>query len=767
MDSTFPVLLPEDLMLFQPHDHFESHVKKLLDQSKLAKGMSSNTDRFADFDVGSPPPETKFMEALDKAKPTPKRPDNPAHFQAENKMFTENLGVAHRSTGSPLLDLFTELEKTIDGERLEQLLKSAWKEDALATLKIVWNARSIHLGKGEMESFYKCLGWIKQGHPLTLLSNLHWLYRSVIEKKVKAEEDEDMEVVEEADTSDSPDIPHGGSHGYWKDLLNILVLAANDSLEVRAEVDGVLHKQNEQPVRPTRRKRTKASQKGADSTASKKPLPDLKDLARQRRHELQNSRYENVLKKLNDPFYHSLHLYVARLFAEQLRKDKMLRESDNVKDHANISLAAKWAPSLEGFHDKHTLIATSIAEILYPQGEGQEPRELHLKRARELYRSEILSPLRHTLAIVERDITAETFAKIDYGKVPSVAMNNYKNLFIRKDLDRFEKYIEKVATGKAKISGAVLMPATLVNQARVGQISYVGYKDDVRILLQSKIAQIQLKALDGQWATLVKRVRDNGKLSSSIAVCDVSGSMSGPIFRDKTCPMDSSIGLSLLLAELTEKPFGGRFITFSGQPEVVKVGGPDDTRSFAEKVKVIQNSTWSMNTDFVAVFERLILPMAVSNNLKPEDMVKQVFVFSDMQFDAAQDTYASNPEKWETAFERIKRKFDTAGYEMPRLIFWNLAGGRAGHTGSGDPVAPKPVTKDEENVMMVSGYSQGMMKMFLENGQFEDEGEELEEVTVDEDGDVETKTAKKQPDPMAGLWKAIGHKAYDMLRVVD
>ena len=32
--------------------------------------------------------------------------------------------------------------------------------------------------------------------------------------------------------------------------------------------------------------------------------------------------------------------------------------------------------------------------------------------------------------------------------------------------------------------------------------------------------------------------------------------------------MDSSLGLSVLLAEVTKPPFGGQFITFSSRPEM-------------------------------------------------------------------------------------------------------------------------------------------------------------------------------------------------------
>jgi hypothetical protein len=185
-----------------------------------------------------------------------------------------------------------------------------------------------------------------------------------------------------------------------------------------------------------------------------------------------------------------------------------------------------------------------------------------------------------------------------------------------------------------------------------------------------------------------------------------------------------------------------------------------------------------MNTDFVAVFEKLLLPMAVKHKLKKEDMVKQVFVFSDMQFDSAENGYSysrrdPDPPGWATSYERIKVSFAAAGYDMPRLIFWNLAGGRAvpdaSDSSTTSTAAPKPVQAHEQNTALVSGYSQGQLKMFLAEGSFEDpEGEEEEVVDeVDEDGDVVVGKAKKKRDTLEVVRKAIGHEAYRMLRVVD
>ena len=73
-----------------------------------------------------------------------------------------------------------------------------------------------------------------------------------------------------------------------------------------------------------------------------------------------------------------------------------------------------------------------------------------------------------------------------------------------------------------------------------------------------------------------------------------------------------------------------------------------------------------------------------------------------MEFDAC------GGQEYETDYQLIKRKFDDAGYQLPGIVFWNLRGGSRS----------KPVTKNEKNVAMVSGFSGQMMKTFLENEDF-------------------------------------------------
>lgn len=769
LDSSFPVLLPAHAALFLSESEFRAFITheicypnlteleqeiKTIDTEEArpttekgtvsAAGLKRRASKEAD---SLRPQKAPFIEGLKKHAAYDR---SLLDLAIKNKGLTDNADLTHLSSKNAIVDLFYDLRENIQSSKLKTLLDAAWSEDAELTLKLIFNARSIHLGKSSRVSAYKALGWLADNHPLTLLASLRWLVRPVIDKratqtldKVKDKEDEDdfdMVDVDEADPDKAHDICYGVSHGYWKDLLNLIVFAAHKQLTCDLEPSDLLN------------------QKAEKNNSGKRKRDWDHSIAKGLRHlkkKVQNERVQILLK--TDAFYRALHFSVARLFAGQLKVDKALLDSGRKSDLKKISLAAKWAPTFGEFHDKNTFILSSIAEILFPDPVKFCPdatnRELYLRHVRELCRKQYVSPLRAALSIVERDIAARSFHNIKYERVPSLAMNRYTSLFTKKDHEHFSQYVRNVAQGTAKISGATLLPSTLVSKARnYGQRASSGRKpSDFKAAKAAAEVEILTSILDGQWKTLVQRVREAGTLQSSIAVCDVSGSMSGPRFNDGSCPMDSAIGLSLLIAEATAAPFGGGIITFSDTPTYLSVGSEQDPRGLVDKVTYIQRASWSMSTNFVAVFEDVILPMATANNLSQGDMVKQIFVFSDMQFNSAQQ----GADRWTSSYERIKSKYKAAGYEMPRLIFWNLA---PYHTS-------KPVTMDDVNTALVSGYSQGMLRAFLESGAFEEE----EEVVVkdEEDGVVEVRKETKKLDALGVVKKAVENKAYDMLEVVD
>ena len=99
----------------------------------------------------------------------------------------------------------------------------------------------------------------------------------------------------------------------------------------------------------------------------------------------------------------------------------------------------------------------------------------------------------------------------------------------------------------------------------------------------------------------------------------------------------------------------------------------------------------------------MILKKAKDAKLPRDEMVKTIFIFSDMQFDSCGGV------GYKSDYHVIKRKFEEAGYDVPGIVFWNLRS---------DGFKP-PVGRDERNVAMLSGFSGQMMKIFLEKGAVE------------------------------------------------
>lgn len=155
------------------------------------------------------------------------------------------------------------------------------------------------------------------------------------------------------------------------------------------------------------------------------------------------------------------------------------------------------------------------------------------------------------------------------------------------------------------------------------------------------------------------------------------------------------MALGVLVSELSEEPWKGKLITFSESPEMQKVEG--DT--LKEKTEFVRNMNWGMNTNFQKVFDT-ILEVAVQGNLSENQMLKRVFVFSDMEFDQASEN------AWETDYQAIQRKFSEKGYNnVPEIVFWNLRDSRS-----------TPVLENQNGVALVSGFSKNLLTMFLEGG---------------------------------------------------
>lgn len=395
---------------------------------------------------------------------------------------------------------------------------------------------------------------------------------------------------------------------------------------------------------------------------------------------------------IDEKLYGRVKSAILELFVTALQNDKNKMDAQQ----NDFSLYAKWLPTQGSELDRATNLYDAVAVALYQKDRatgGAVCRDTLIK-ARTYLRKTYITPLRSALRITERLMSDKKWSAIDYPSVPAKCMHRNRTVFNKHDAERFTAFITDVSKGEKKINTGTLKPHEIVS--RVGE------------QLDGQVAEVQ-------WSSYVNALKERGQLSNAVAVCDVSGSMSGK-------PMEVCIALGLLTAQVTKAPWQNNVITFSADPQFHTL--PDG--SLHEKVQSLRCMDWDMNTDIDAVFN-LILERAKTNNVPDTDMVRTIFIFSDMQFDEANDS-----GRHKTAFERTKQNFSDAGYTMPQIVFWNL---RSCHSNV-------PVKMDENGTALVSGFSGNLLKLFLT-------------------GNIEDMT------PESIMYEAIRKDRYNVLKVVD
>lgn len=328
--------------------------------------------------------------------------------------------------------------------------------------------------------------------------------------------------------------------------------------------------------------------------------------------------------------------------------------------HSDVSLLAKWMPSINTSSESSRKMAKKIAKKF-----GWNPKK---------YRK-TLSTIRARINIVESQMCANEWESINFSHVPSKASMLYKKAFRKHDSKRYEDWQTAVSNGTAKINSATLFPYDLVRQAW----EYMG--DPANRTPEEKSA---IKTLDLQWKNLPDYLKNNPH--NGLVVADVSGSMHG-------LPIQVSISLAMYFAERNVGAFKDYFMTFSGTPSLQKISG----NTIADKVLNLSQADWQQNTNLQAVFD-LILSSAVKDSVPVEEMPSVIYIVSDMEFDVACDDNSA------TNFQEIKRKYSAAGYVMPKICFWNV-------NAMSDQSA---VTKNQEGVMLVSGASPSIFKSVME-----------------------------------------------------
>lgn len=113
-----------------------------------------------------------------------------------------------------------------------------------------------------------------------------------------------------------------------------------------------------------------------------------------------------------------------------------------------------------------------------------------------------------------------------------------------------------------------------------------------------------------------------------------------------------------------------------------------------EKVRYCHQFNEVANTNIQRVFE-LILKTAVKNRVPQKDMPAKIFIISDMEFDyCTEDCSLTN-------FEYAQRLFEEHGYQLPEVMFWNVASRNQ----------QQPVKINDQGVALVSGCNPRIFSM--------------------------------------------------------
>lgn len=341
-----------------------------------------------------------------------------------------------------------------------------------------------------------------------------------------------------------------------------------------------------------------------------------------------------------------------RLMHRQLNADMQA-----LAENGEVSLLAKWLPSENASDEETAAMARRVAAAF-----GMSPRE---------YRKAITA-LRSRIRILENSLRERDY-RFDYGKQPSKAMFKYRRAFMRNDMKRYKRFMDDVSKGKKKLHTEALLPYEVVRPA----MDCWGYC--------ATLTMDERRMMDVTWNALP----DYTSGENALVVVDGSGSM---YCGGAPTPAEVAMSLGMYFAERTKGAFHDHFITFSETPRLVEIKG----RDVYERIQYCMSYNEATNTNIQAVFE-LILDAAVKNNVPQEELPSTLYIISDMEFDSCAEGADI------TNFEYAKMLFAEHGYELPKVVFWNVQSRNE----------QQPVRMNDRGVALVSGASPVVFRQIL------------------------------------------------------
>lgn len=381
--------------------------------------------------------------------------------------------------------------------------------------------------------------------------------------------------------------------------------------------------------------------------------------------------YETVLQHV--PFYGRwddvLHRGVTDEAVELIR-NQWNADVDALHRGESVSLLAKWLPSVKTSSAATMALAAELADAL-------ELLPVHYRQT--------VSALRERIRLLEQQMSANDWDRIAYDKLPSQAHRRHTKAFLRHTPERYQEYLSAVAKGDKKINVKAVYPHEIWQMVNQGQTDYANVA----------------------WEALPDYTQGN----NAIVMVDTSDSMT---WYNNARAMAVGVSLALYFAERNDGPFKGYFMSFSSEPQLLKVTGS----TVAQRMANIRRARVGGNTDLMAAFRAIL-----QAGLKAKDqMPKVLYIISDMEFDKAVpaqrtqtlrqpvrrfnpwsgtyevgyvDVPVLSPMPAASVFETAKAMYAEHGLTLPHVVFWNVEARQN----------QAPALAHDGNVTLVSGLS--------------------------------------------------------------
>lgn len=393
---------------------------------------------------------------------------------------------------------------------------------------------------------------------------------------------------------------------------------------------------------------------------------------------------------------------IAALVGAQLTQDL-----DNVtnKTPEKVSLLAKWLPNEKSVSKDEHWMATQLVNALVRRDPAVGSSSRLFSQRAAIYRR-MRTLLNKTIDLLETRMTNKDYT-FDYSKLPGKAALTHVAAFLKHDKERYEAYHEKLrealesGSKEVKFNASTLYPYEIIERVNNDQLSYN--------CSTPKLSDLEV---DNMWKSLPNYFSDKLNGKNILVVGDTSGSMLSYNAR----PMTVACSLSMYTASHNTGIFKDKFILFSDKPVFVKL---DSTWPVRQQVDTyIGQGFMCNNTNIDKVF-KLILHAAMAAKLPQSEMPEMVIIVSDMQFDMSMG-YTD-----ERQVDTVRNDFIEAGYEVPKLVYWNVACNDYGNV---------PVTVNDKGAYLVNGCKPGLLELVLDGA-----------------------------DPVSFMQKVLHHKRYDKL----